>query len=170
MIDTPFQVSLENDHKMRVFYVPELDSNALQVSESCGNPSVVVNRLMKSPVGVQEVCGTMRWRGSVLTCLSPVFSISVGMVPMVATDTWIISCQCVFHRVERLSGHFTSCQLSAFLKTSPWVSSKQRNSNSLTQLFLRGFATGATDVRFSLCPVPFSDSHSPARPERECHS
>ena len=38
MIDTPFQVSLENDHKMRAFYIPELDSDTLQVSKSGGNP------------------------------------------------------------------------------------------------------------------------------------
>ena len=30
---------------MRAFYVPELDSNVLQVNESAGNPSIVVNRL-----------------------------------------------------------------------------------------------------------------------------
>ena len=56
-IDAPFQVSLGNDHEMRAFYVPELDSNVLQVSESGGNPSIVVNRLMKSAVRAQEVCG-----------------------------------------------------------------------------------------------------------------
>ena len=42
---------------MRAFYVPELEYNVLQVSESGGNPSVVVNRLMKSAVRAQEVCG-----------------------------------------------------------------------------------------------------------------
>ena len=48
-IDTPFQVSLGNDHKMRAFYILGLDSSVLQVSDSGGNLSVVVNRLMKSP-------------------------------------------------------------------------------------------------------------------------
>ena len=59
-IDAPFQASLGNDHKMRDFYVPELDSNALQVSESGGNPSVVMNRLIKSPARAQEVCNKTR--------------------------------------------------------------------------------------------------------------
>ena len=45
---------------MRDFYVPELDSNALQVSESGGNPSVVMNRLIKSPARAQEVCNKTR--------------------------------------------------------------------------------------------------------------
>ena len=34
---------------MRAFYIPGLDSSVLQVSDSGGNLSVVVNRLMKSP-------------------------------------------------------------------------------------------------------------------------
>ena len=58
-IDTSFQVSLGNDHEMRAFYAPEFDSNALQVSESGGNPLVVVNQFMKSPARAQEVCDMM---------------------------------------------------------------------------------------------------------------
>ena len=59
-IDASFQVSLGNEHKIRAFYVPELDSDALRVSESGDNPSVVVNRLMKPPARAQEVYNTMR--------------------------------------------------------------------------------------------------------------
>ena len=44
---------------MRAFYAPEFDSNALQVSESGGNPLVVVNQFMKSPARAQEVCDMM---------------------------------------------------------------------------------------------------------------
>ena len=42
---------------MRAFYVPELNSNALLVSESGDDPSVIVNKLMKSAARAQEVCG-----------------------------------------------------------------------------------------------------------------
>ena len=60
MIDSPFQLSFGNEHKMRVFYVPEIDSDALQVSESGSNLPVVVNRLMRSPARAKEVCNMMR--------------------------------------------------------------------------------------------------------------
>ena len=61
------------------------------------------------------------------------------MVPRAATDEEIISCRCVFHRVERLSlGRFASCQLSAFLKTSSWLSGQQRSSNISTKPFSWG--------------------------------
>jgi len=43
---------------MRAFYVPELTSNALRVSESGGDPSTVVSQLMKAATRAQAVCGT----------------------------------------------------------------------------------------------------------------
>lgn len=54
-VNLPFKVSLGNDHEMRAFYVPELNSNALRVSESGSDPSVAVNQLMKAAARAQLV-------------------------------------------------------------------------------------------------------------------
>ena len=40
---------------MRAFYVPELNSNALRVSESEGDPSITVNQLMGAAERAQAV-------------------------------------------------------------------------------------------------------------------
>ena len=72
---------------MKAFYVPELTSNALRVSEPDGDPSAVVSQLMKAATRAQTVCGNgMGWR-FILTCCPPtVLSIPVGMVSGTAAD------------------------------------------------------------------------------------
>ena len=59
MIDPPPQVSLGNDHEMKAFYVPELTSNALRVSECKGDPSAVMSQLMKASTRARAVCRTV---------------------------------------------------------------------------------------------------------------
>ena len=54
-IDEIFQVSLGNDHEMKAFYVPELESNALRIEESEGDLSIAVNQLMKASARAQLV-------------------------------------------------------------------------------------------------------------------
>lgn len=54
--DVLFQVSLGNDHETKAFYVPELTSNALRVSESKDDPSIVVGQLMNAATRAQAVC------------------------------------------------------------------------------------------------------------------
>ena len=48
-----------------------------------------------------------------------------------------------------------------------WPTTEQQH---FDQAVLMGIATGATNVHFSLRPVPVSDSHSLARLERERRS
>ena len=41
---------------MKAFYVPELNLNALRVTEFGGDPSIIVNQLMKAAAEAQSVC------------------------------------------------------------------------------------------------------------------
>jgi hypothetical protein len=82
-----FKVSLGNAQEMRAFYVPELNSNALRVAESEGDPSIAVNQLMEAAERAQAVRKILVTQDLILTYRSsPVFAISMGMVPGAATN------------------------------------------------------------------------------------
>ncbi|KAF9646712.1 hypothetical protein BDM02DRAFT_3188609 [Thelephora ganbajun] len=76
---TPF--SLGNDHEARAFYVPELNSNALRVGESGGDPSIVVDQLTKAATRAQlfsqslwEWC--LEWQRRRAFCQLPTLGLS----------------------------------------------------------------------------------------------
>ena len=81
-VDVPFTVSLGNDHEMKAFYVPELNSNALHVTESEADLSDAVNLLMKEAARAQlvRVINLMALPRPYAIYSSPVFAISLGMV------------------------------------------------------------------------------------------
>ena len=86
-IDASLQVCLGNEEEMKAFYVPELTSNALRVSEPDGDPSAVVSQLMKAATRAQTVCATGVTGRPILTCRPPpVLPIPVGMVSGTAAN------------------------------------------------------------------------------------
>jgi len=72
---------------MKAFYVPELTSNALRVSEPDGDPSAVVSQLIKAAAAAQVVCRTgTTGRADSYMFSPPVFPISLGVVSGAATN------------------------------------------------------------------------------------